>query len=127
MAGVILSLHCNNSTSDFRKCIQASILYTSNIIKNIDKPMYHCIKLSNKNIQNFVLSLRDGLPFFLCSPVHWRVCFLSDCLTCSQAVECFSGAALRKQWLEAMSCHCKFLTECLYLKEFQVDAGDTPN
>lgn len=122
-AGSILALHRGNQTAAFRKCLQTTILYTSNILKHVDTPKFHCIKLSNKNFRNFVLSLSGGLSFFMCSPVCWQVCFSSDQLVCNKALlqAAGSGGDLKSQWLEMMSAYCVFLSDALLLDQFHHD------
>lgn len=126
LTGSVLALHRCNDTAAFRKCLQTTLLYTSNIFNNIDNPKFHCIKLSNKNIQNFVLSLNGGLSFFMCSPIYWQVCFINDNLVCNNALVqacregAGAGAALRSQWLGMIAAYCAFLADVLQLEEFQV-------
>jgi hypothetical protein len=122
--GLTLALHRCNGTAAFRKCIQAIILYTNNIVQHIDSPKYHRVKLSNKNFQNFVLSLEGGLSFFMCSPVYWRVCFIHDTLVCREDLVACSiknnNSHLKAKWVEVMTRYSLFLMDVLQLDYFQI-------
>jgi len=122
LIGVITALLSKNDVAAIRKCIQTTLLYTINVIKNTDDPKFHVVKLSNKSFQNFILSLEGGLEFFLCSPVQWMVSYFEDCLKCCGYLVGISknNAQFKAKWLESVTRYCSYLSDILRLDEFLV-------
>lgn len=118
----IASLIPSNGIVAVRKCLQTTMLYTVNVIKNMENPKYHVVKFTNKSFQSFVASLESGLSFFQCSPVYWTANFFDICLQCNEELIKISehNTELKSKWLEAMSDYCAFLSDVLKLEHMQV-------
>ena len=121
LSGFLIALHKYNETSAFRKCVQTIMLYTSNILKDSSNPKTNSINLDNKNFQKYVLSLKGGLIFLLCSPVFWKICYSKHCLVVNDYFLEIgsSNSEFRSQWHEAMTNYCMFLSSVLALLRFQ--------